>query len=153
MTQSSGSDGRPPTDAPPTDVRPAGSDNARLESLMAEVPPSPPGWSVPPSRTPMAVLWLGVGAFVAGWAVVIDLVLVRQGQRSIVAGGILFVVLLAGVVAAIAAIIGAIRVRSSVDSDADARTRAAIAVGLAVVALLLMLLAGLELYSIGIDAF
>ena len=120
---------------------------------MAEVPPSSPGWSAPPSRTPQAALWLGVGAFVAGFAVVLDLALVRQGQRSIVAGGVLFVVLLAGVVAAIAAIVGAIRVRSTTDSDATARTRAAIAIGLAAVALLLMTLAGLELYAIGLDAF
>ncbi len=60
----------------------------------------------------MAALWLGVGAFVAAWAVVIDLALVRQGQRSMVAGGILGVILLAGFVAAIAAIIGAVRVSS-----------------------------------------
>jgi uncharacterized membrane protein len=130
-----------------------GSDNARLESLMAEVPPSTPGWSAPPIRTPMIALWLGVAAFVIGLAVVLDMALVRQGQRSIVAGGILGLVLLAGVIAAIAAIVGAFRVRSVADSDADARTRAAIAVGLAVVALLLMTLAGLELFSIGLDAF
>ena len=148
MTESTGSDGRPPTDA-----RPPGSDNARLESLMAEVPPSTPGWSAPPSRTPIAALWLGVGAFVAAWAVVIDLALVRQGQRSMVAGGVLGIILLAGFIAAIAAIIGAVRVRSTPDSDTQARTRAAIAVGLAAVALLLMTLAGLELYSIGLDAF
>ena len=55
--------------------------------------------------------------------------------------------------AAIAAIVGAIRVRSTPDSDASARTRAAIAIGLAAVALLLMTLAGLELYAIGLDAF
>ena len=101
----------------------------------------------------MIALWLGVGAFVAAWAVVLDLALVRQGQRSIVAGGILGIVLLAAFVAAIAAIIGAVRVRSSTDSDAHARTRAAIAIGLAAVALLLMTLAGLELYPIGLDAF
>ncbi|HVQ22245.1 MAG TPA: hypothetical protein VMT36_03165 [Candidatus Saccharimonadia bacterium] len=146
MTQPTGSEGQP--DAPPP-----GSDNTRLESLMAEVPPSTPGWSAPPSRTPMIALWLGVGAFVAAWAVVIDLALVRQGQRSIVAGGILGIVLLVAVGAAISAIIGAVRVRSSAYSDAHARTRAAIAAGLAAVALLLMTLAGLELYSIGLDAF
>jgi hypothetical protein len=144
---------QPPT-TPPDDLagRPPASDNARLESLMAEVPPSSPGWSAPPSRTPTAALWLGVGALVVGFAVVLDLALVRQGQRSIVAGGVLFFVLLAGVAAAIAAIIGAIRVRSTRDSDASARTRAAIAIGLAAAALLLMTLAGLELYAIGLDA-
>ena len=147
MTQSTGSDGPPPSDA-----LPPGSDHTRLESLLAEVPPSTPGWSAPPSRTPVAALWLGVGALVAAWAVVLDLALVRQGQRSIVAGGILGIVLLAGVVAAISAIIAAIQVRSTADSDADARTRAAIAVGLAVVALVLMTLAGLELIGIGINA-
>ena len=99
----------------------------------------------------MIALWLGVGAFVAAWAVVIDLVLVRQGQRSMVAGGVLGIVLLVAVSAAIAAIIGAVRVRSNAGSDTDARTRAAIAVGLAAVSLLLMTLAGLELYSIGLD--
>jgi Ca2+/Na+ antiporter len=148
MTQPTGSDGLPPSDA----LTP-GSDNARLESLMAEVPPSTPGWSAPPSRTPTVALWLGVGAFVAAWAVVIDLALVRQGQRSILAGGILGSILLAGFIAAIAAIIGGIQVRSTKDSDAAARARAAIAIGLAAVALLLMTLAGLELYAIGLDAF
>lgn len=143
-----------PQTTPPDDLagRPT-SDNVRLESLMAEVPPSSPGWSAPASRTPMAALGLGVGALVIGFAVVLDLALVRQGQRSIVAGGILFLVLLAGVVAAIAAIVGAIRVRSTTDRDASARTQAAIAIGLAAVALLLMTLAGLELYAIGLDAF
>lgn len=148
MTQSAG-----PELQPPSDALPPGSDNARLESLMAEVPPSAPGWSAPPSRTPMIALWLGVGAFVAAWAVVIDLVLVRQGQPSMVAGGILGVILLAGFIAAIAAIIGGIQVRSTKGSDAAARTRAAIAIGLAAVGLLLMTLAGLELYAIGLDAF
>ncbi len=148
MTQATASETPPPGDA-----LPPGSDNTRLESLMGEVPPSTPGWSAPPSRTPIAALWLGVGAFVAAWAVVLDLALVRQGQRSIVAGGILGVILLAGVVAAISAIIGAIRVRSSADSGADARTRAAIAIGLSAVALVLMTLAGLELFFIGLDSF
>jgi hypothetical protein len=101
----------------------------------------------------MAALWLGVGAFVAAWAVVIDLALVRQGQRPMVAGGILGVILLAGFVAAIAAIIGAVRVRSDAGSDVNARSRAAIAIGLAATSLLLMTLAGLELYAIGLDAF
>jgi hypothetical protein len=101
----------------------------------------------------MTALWCGVGAFVAGLAVVLDLALVRQGQRSIVAGGILFIVLLAGVILAVAAITAAIQVRSKPDSDGSARARAAIAVGLAVVALLLLTLAGLELYSIGLEAF
>jgi hypothetical protein len=148
MTQPPGSEG-----PPPSDVLSPGSDNTRLESLMAEVPPSSPAWSAPPSRTPMVVLWLGVGAFAAAWAVVIDLALMRQGQRSMVAGGIQGVILLAGFIAAIAAIIGGIRVRSTKDSDVAARTRAAIAIGLAAIALLLMTLAGLELYSIGLDAF
>ena len=154
MTQPAGPTGPPPGGPSPSDEsRPAGSDNARLESLMAEVPPSAPGWTSPPSRTPMAALWCGVGAFVAGLAVVLDLALVRQGQRSIVAGGILALVLLAGIGLAIAAIVGGIQVRSTKDSDAAAGTRAAIAIGLAVVALLLLTLAGLELYSIGLDAF
>jgi hypothetical protein len=100
----------------------------------------------------MAALWCGVGAFVVGLAIVLDLALVRQGQRSLVAGGILFVVLLAGVILAIAAITAAIRVRSTAESDASARTRAAIAAGLAAVALLLMTLASLELYAIGLEA-
>jgi hypothetical protein len=141
--------GKPPEGAP----RPEGSDNARLESLMAEVPPSPPGWSPPPSRTPMVALWLGIGALIAGFAVVLDLSLVRQGQRSLVAGGVLFVVLFAGLVMAIAAIAAGLRVRSMADSDTAARTRAAAAIGLAAVALVLMTLAGLELFSIGLDAF
>ncbi len=94
----------------------------------------------------------GVAAFVIGLAVVLDMALVRQGQRSIVAGGILGLILLAGVGLAIAAIVGGIRVRSTKDSDAVARTRAAIAIGLAGVALLLITLAGLELYAIGLDA-
>jgi hypothetical protein len=135
-----------------TATRPA-ADNARLESLMAEVPPSTPGWEAPPSRTPMAALWSGVAAFVIGFAVVIDMALVRQGQRSIVAGGVLFVVLLAGVILAIAAITAAVRVRSMPSSDAAARTRAAFAISLAAVGLLLMTLAGLELYAIGLEAF
>jgi hypothetical protein len=93
-----------------------------------------------------------VGAFVIGLAVVLDLALVRQGQRSIVAGGVLFVVLLGGIVAAITAITAGIRIRSAADRDPTARTRAAIAIGLAAVGLLLMSLAGLELYAIGLDA-
>ena len=149
MTQPTATDAPSPGDEP----HPPASDNARLESLMADVPPSTPGWSAPPSRTPMIALWLGVGAFAIGLAVVLDMALVRQGQRSMVAGGILGVVLLAAVVAAIAAIIGGIRVRSTKDSDAAARTRAAIAIGLAAVSLLLMTLAGLELYAIGLEAF
>jgi hypothetical protein len=149
VTQPTAPDPQPGSEA----GRPSVSDNAHLESLLAEVPPSPPGWSAPPSRTPMAALGLGIGAFAVGFAVVLDLALVRQGQRSIVAGGILFAVLLAGVAAAIGAIVGGIRVRSTTDSDASARTRAAIAIGLAAVAILLMTLAGLELYSIGLDAF
>lgn len=149
MTQPNDATERPPSD----ESRPPASDNARLESLMAEVPPSAPGWSAPPSRVPVAALWLGVGAFVIGLAVVLDLALVRQGQRSIVAGGVLFVILLVGVILAVTAITAAIRVRSTADSDSGARTRAAIAVGLAAVALVLMTLAGLELYAIGLGAF
>lgn len=144
---------RPPTTSPDDLAAPQAGDIARLEALMAEVPPSSPGWSAPASRTPMVTLWLGIGAFVAALAVVLDLALVRQGQRSLVAGGVLFVVILAGVILAIIAITAAIRVRSTPDSDADARTRAAIAVGLAAVALLLMTMAGLELYAIGLDTF
>jgi hypothetical protein len=143
---------RPPRTSPDDLAGRRASDNARLESLMAEVPPSSPGWSAPPSRTPMAALWCGVGAFVAGLAVVLDLALVRQGQRSLVAGTLLFVVLLAGVGLAIAAIVGGIQVRSTNESDAAARTRAAIAIGLAAISLLLMTLAGLELFAIGLDA-
>jgi Ca2+/H+ antiporter len=79
--------------------------------------------------------------------------LVHQGQRSIVAGGILGVALLAGVGLAIAAIVGGIQVRSKRDNDAAARTRAAIAICLAAISLVLMTLAGLELYAIGLDAF
>jgi hypothetical protein len=141
-----------PMNTPDDLIGQGASDTARLESLMAEVPPSSPGWSAPPTRTPMAALWFGVGAFVAGLAVVLDLALVRQGQRSLVAGGIFFFVLLAGVILAIAAITAAIRVRSTAESDASARTRAAIAAGLAAVALLLMALASLELYAIGLEA-
>ena len=148
MTQPVGSAGPPPSDPGAT-----ASDTARLESLMAEVPPSAPGWSAPPSRTPMAALWCGVGAFVAGLAVVLDLALVRQGQRSIVAGSILALVLLAGVGLSIAAIVGGIQVRSTKDSDAADRTRAAIAIGLAAISLVLITLAGLELYAIGLDSF
>ena len=156
MTQPTAPDDPPPgayPDTARTEANPAPSDNARLEALMAEVPPSAPGWSAPPSRTPEVAQWMGVGAFVIGLAVVLDMALVRQGQRSIVAGAILFVVLLAGVVLAIAAIIVAIRVRSDVKSDIGARTRAALAIGLAAVGLLLMTLAGLELYAIGLAAF
>ncbi|MET1231397.1 MAG: hypothetical protein ABWY52_00940 [Candidatus Limnocylindrales bacterium] len=149
MTQPADPAARPSSDDP----RATASDNARLESLMAEVPPSAPGWSAPPSRTPTAARWCGVGAVVAGFAVVLDLALVRQGQRSIVAGGVLFVALLGGVALAVAAITAATRVRSDPDSDASARARAAIAAGLAVVALLLLTLAGLELYAIGLDSF
>ena len=130
----------------------ANPDTARLESLMAEVPPSTPGWTAPPSRTPEVAQWTGVAAFVIGLAVVLDLALVRQGQRSIVAGGVLFVVLLVGVVAAITAITAGIRVRSTTSDDAAARTRAALAIGLAAVGLVLMTLAALELYAIGLDA-
>ncbi len=77
----------------------------------------------------------------------------RQGQRSIVAGGILGIVLLAGVGAAIAAIIGAHprpiqrRQRRRRPDPRRHRHRPGR------VALLLMTLAGLELYSIGLDAF
>ena len=139
---------------PPDDLAVQGaSDNARLESLLAEVPPSPPAWTAPPSRTPMLAQWSGVVAFVVGLAVVLDLSLVRQGERSVVAGGILFVVLLAGVILALAAITAAIRVRSMPSGDAPARTRAALAIGLAGAGLLLMTLAGLELYAIGLEAF
>jgi hypothetical protein len=148
MTRSSGSEERTPGDA-----HPAASDNARLESLMAEVPPSTPGWSAPPSRTPVLAQWSGVAAFAIGLAVVLDMALVHQGQRSIVAGGILGVALLAGVGLAIAAIVGGIQVRSKRDNDAAARTRAAIAICLAAISLVLMTLAGLELYAIGLDAF
>ena len=143
---------QPPRPSPDDLAGRGASDNARLESLLAEVPLSAPGWPVPRSRVPMAALWLGVGSFVAGLAVVLDLALVRQGQRSIVAGGVLFVVLLAGVVMAIAAIVAAIQVRSTADSDDGARTRAAMAVVPAVVALVLLTLAGLELYGIGLEA-
>lgn len=150
MTQPSGAgDEQRPTAEP----RPTASDDTRLESLMAEVPASPRGWSAPPSRLPQAAQWLGIGAFAAGFAVVLDLALVRQGQHSIVAGGALFVVLLAGVIAAIAAITAGIKVRSASDSDGDARLRGAIAIGLATVALVLLTLAGLELYAIGLDTF
>ena len=142
-----------PGEPPPSEEHsPSVSDNARLESLMAEVPPSPPGWSAPATRTPELAQWAGVAAFVIGLAVVLDMALVRQGQRSIVAGGILGLILLAGVGLAIAAIVGGIRVRSTKDSDAAARTRAAIAIGLAAVGLVLMTLAGFELYAIGLDA-
>ena len=99
----------------------------------------------------MIALWLGVGAFVAAWAVVLDLALVRQGQRPWSPAASWGSSSWSRSGAAIAAIIGAVQVDSNAGSDTDARTRAAIAVGLAAVSLLLMTLAGLELYSIGLD--
>jgi hypothetical protein len=142
---------QPPMEASSRTGQGAG-DNARLEARMAEVPPSAPRWSAPPGRVPMAALWCGVASFVAALAVALDLALVRQGQRSLVAGGILFVVLLAGIVLAVAAVTAAIRVRSTAESDAEAKTRAALAIGLAVVAVVLLTLAGLELYAMGLEA-
>lgn len=140
----------PPLGASPAPEAPSSpSDNARLESLMAEMPPSAPGWSAPPSRAPTIALGLSLAGFAASLLAAFQAAAARQSRDGVAAGSLLFVVLLGGVVMAIVAITIAIRVRSSADSDTSARLRAAIAIGLSAVAIVLATIAGIDLYGIG----